>query len=68
MGSFICNKCGFIWDEMESSPSAWKILEWEDKPQTNKQTNRYIDYYEIFLIYLLFKLSVIFDDVKPQKK
>ena len=26
-----------------TSPYEWKILEWDDKPQTNKQTNGYID-------------------------
>ena len=24
---------------MVKSPSEWKILEWDDEPQTNKQTN-----------------------------
>ena len=25
---------------MVTSPYEWKILEWDDQPQTNKQTNK----------------------------
>ena len=27
---------------MVTSPYEWKILEWNEKPQTNKQTNNYL--------------------------